>query len=164
MDMHDFPTKHSSFHTQLILNTSEKKYQFHANTCWDNMLAQIWNTFFPLSISEHFHSLLKYVVMAIHYSCVTYFNQQINIKVVVFWVATLCSLVGRYLYFGETYCFLLQGFKMEATCSFRTSLSAHETIQCYNPEDHEPQQSLAWKPQCLISISQKYSLLIKLRM
>jgi hypothetical protein len=53
-----------------------------------------------------------------------------------FWVVTPCRLVGRYQYVGETYFFASTALKMETVCFSEILVSAYESTQRFNPEQH----------------------------
>jgi hypothetical protein len=54
-------------------------------------------------------------------------NRWVNTSVLVFWVVTLCGLVGRYHNFRGTYCFHLQGITTQ-----KTSINIFTTVKTSN--------------------------------
>jgi hypothetical protein len=58
---------------------------------------------------------------------------EVKMWIGVFWVVTLCSLVGGYQLFGEMYP------RMEEMCSSKTLVTIYQSKRCHNTEDHNPQ-------------------------
>lgn len=75
---------------------------------------------------------LRHMRKYLQYLCTNFFNFLFSthscIDLMVFWYATLCSLVGSYLYFGRTCRFHLQGRKFPSNMFIWHNFESHGTV------------------------------------
>jgi hypothetical protein len=94
-------------------------------------------------------TFLKIMDCSFHFKNLYYFKELsksvsfevlmvVNVKIIVFWDVTRCSLVDRYQRFTQTYCLHLQDRNTERAGSSEIFIPPYQHIQWAHPKDHTP--------------------------